>query len=163
MSAAVLAVVFVPILIRWAHTLANRPTDVKDKFRPSAPLRALYPSGIIIGCWGLAFEAGNVLRSGGKPNPWDVLGGLVFAVFLAMTILSWPIVVEVSEEGLTWHRLLIRRYVNWREVEDVNTDMGGGLVIYLSGDRRINVGQYTEGRTELKAFIAEHIKDRAGL
>jgi hypothetical protein len=32
MSAAVLAVVFVPILIRWAYTLANRPTDVKDKF-----------------------------------------------------------------------------------------------------------------------------------
>jgi hypothetical protein len=40
--------------------------------------------------------------------------------------------------------------------------MGGGLVIYLSGDRRINVGQYTEGRTELKAFITEHIKDRTG-
>ena len=163
MSAAVLAVVFVPILIRWAYTLANRPTDVKDKFRPSAPLRAMYPGGLVMFGWGLVFEAGNVWNSGTKVEWGDALG-LVFAVgLLAMTVLSWPIVVEVSEEGLTWHRLLIRRHVNWREVEDVNTDMGGGLVIYLSGDRRINVGQYTEGRTELKAFIAEHIKDRAGL
>ena len=36
------------------------------------------------------------------------------------------------------------------------SDMSGGLVIYLSGDRRINVGQYTEGRPQLKAFITEH-------
>jgi hypothetical protein len=163
MSAAVLAVLLVPILIRWTYTLANRPSDVKGKFRPSAPLRVLYPGGIIMFGWGLAFEASNVWNSGGRPNGGDVLGLVLAAGFLAMTIVSWPVVVEVSEEGLTWHRLLLRRHVPWREVEDVNTDTTDGLVIYLSNDRRINVDQYTEGRPELKTFICEHIGRDAGL
>jgi len=158
MSAAVLAVVLAPILIRWAYTLANKPSGTADKFRPSSPLRAIYPGGLIMFGWGLAFEVSNIWNSGEKPGWGDLLGLVLAAGFLAMTILSWPIVVEVSEGGLTWHRLLVRRHVAWREVEDVNTDMSGGLVIYLSGDRRINVGQYTEGRPELKAFIAEHAR-----
>ncbi|MFZ1918910.1 MAG: hypothetical protein WAU58_15150 [Terriglobales bacterium] len=80
--------------------------------------------------------------------------------FLAMTIFSWPIVVEVSDERLTWHHLLFRRHVLWQEVEDVNTDGKGGLVIYLTKDRRINVGRYTQGRPELKAFIIKRIGHR---
>jgi hypothetical protein len=160
MSAAVLAVVLAPILIRWACTLANRRSDVRDKFRPSPPLRAVYPGGLIMFGWCFAFEASNVWNSGSRPNIGDILGLMLAAGGLAMTILSWPIVVEVFNEGLTWQRLLVKRNVTWREVEDVNTDMSGGLVIYLSGDRRINVGQYTEGRPELKAFITEHALGR---
>jgi len=40
MSAAVLAVVFVPILIRWAYTLANRPTGENPRAtKQSTPSR----------------------------------------------------------------------------------------------------------------------------
>ena len=113
--------------------------------------------------WGLAFEADNVWNSGARLNGGDIQGLVLFAGFLAMTIFSWPIVVEVSDEGLAWHHLLLRRHATWREVEDVNTDMGGGLVIYLSEDRRIEVGEYTEGRTELKAFICKNIERRVGV
>jgi hypothetical protein len=34
-SAAVIAAVLAPALIRWAYTLANKPSEVKNKFMPS--------------------------------------------------------------------------------------------------------------------------------
>ena len=164
MPTAVLAVVLVPVLIRWTYALANRPSSVKNKFRLSPPLRVLYPGGLIMFGWEVAFESGNVWKSGIRPSGGDVLGLVLSAGFLVMTIVSWPVVVEVSDEGLTWwHHLLLKRHVVWREVEDVNADMGGGLVIYLSGGRRIEVGQYTEGRPELKAFICKHIARPVGV
>jgi hypothetical protein len=156
-SSAVLAVVLVPFLIRWTYTLANRPSDVKDKFRPSPPLRALYPGGLIMFGWAIAFEVSNLWH--GDPNyiVGDTLGLVLGAGFLAMTILSWPIVFEVSEERLTWHHLLFSRHVPWQEVEDVSTDLKDGLVIYLINNRRIKVCPYIEGRKELKAFILKHV------
>ena len=106
--------------------------------------------------WIVAFEISSLWN--GDPD----IGADIFALvlgggFLAMTIFSWPIVVEVSDARLTWHHLLFRRRVPWQEVEDVNTDMKGGLVIYLTDDRRINVGSYTQGRLELKTFILKRI------
>ena len=163
MSTGVLAVVLVPVLIRWTYALANRPSSVRNKFRPSPPLRALYPGGLIMFGRATAFEAGNVWNSGLRPNGGDVLGLVLGAGFLAMTVFSWPIVVEVSDEGLAWHHLLLRRHATWREVEDVNTDMSGGLVIYLSNGRRLEVDQYTEGRPELKALICRNIGRAVGV
>jgi hypothetical protein len=107
--------------------------------------------------WVVAFEASAVWQDDPKYRWGDTLGLVLGVGFLAMTILSWPIVVEVSEERLTWHHLLFRRHVPWQEVEDVNTDAKGGLVIYLTNDRRINVGPYMQGRPELKAFILKRI------
>ena len=76
---------------------------------------------------------------------------------------SWPIVIEVSEKELAWHKLVFRRHVAWDEVEDVNTGMDGGLIVYLSQSRRINVSSYTEGRLELKEFICKHSKHTRNL
>ena len=107
--------------------------------------------------WVVAFEASAVWQDDPKYRWGDTLGLVLGVGFLAMTILSWPIVVEVSEERLTWHHLLFRRHVPWQEVEDGNADAKGGLVIYLTNDRRINVGPYMQGRPELKAFILKRI------
>src|ERR1700691_4672293 len=112
MSAAPLALLIVPILIRWAYMLGNKPSEVTNKFLPSRPVRVVYPAGLIMFGWGMAFETVNVLNSGGKPELGDVLGLILGAGFLAMTIFSWPVVIEVSEEELKWHYLLARRHVS---------------------------------------------------
>ena len=163
MSAAALAVIVVPILIRWVYKSANAPSESLGKFRPAAPLRALYPGGLVMFGWCFAFEVTNVWHSAGKLRFEDA-GGLALATAgLAVTMLSWPIVIEVSEKELAWHKLVFRRHVAWDEVEDVNTGMDGGLIVYLSQSRRINVSSYTEGRLELKEFIFKHSKHTRNL
>jgi hypothetical protein len=111
--------------------------------------------------WVTAFETfdlWNLLHSPKKGAiGGDILGLALGISFLCMTVLSWPVTVEISGERLTWHHMLFRHHAAWRDVEDVNTITRGGLVIYLSGNRRINVGEYTEGRPELKSLILRRI------
>ncbi len=111
MSAAALAIVLIPLLMRWTYRLANRPSEVQNKYLPSPPLRALYPGGLIMFGWGTAFESTNVFASGGRWNWGDVLGLILGLGFLVMTILSWPVTVEVSSDKLTWHHLIRRHSV----------------------------------------------------
>ena len=157
MSAAALALVLIPLLMRWTYRLANRPSEIEDKFLPSPPLRALYPGGLIMFGWVTAFEGTNVFASGGRWNWGDALGLTIGIGALVMTIVSWPVTVEVSADRLTWHHLVQRHSASWNEVEDVNTDMSNGLVIYLTNNRRIEVGPYTQGRPELKQYILRRL------
>jgi hypothetical protein len=159
LSAAVLAVVIAPILIRWTGLLANRGEEVRGKFLPSPPLRALYPGGLIMFGWGVAYEVNNAWSL--HRLEWaDLLGFLLAVGFLTMTVVSWPIVVEVRVEGIRWHGLIRRYHAEWKQVEDVNITMNGGLIIYLSGDRRVEVGEYTQGREDLRRMICGHIGKR---
>lgn len=107
--------------------------------------------------WASAFEAMSVVSDRGRVLVSDLLGLILTTGFLTMTVLSWPVTVQVSQDELTWHHLLRRHRVPWKDVQDVNTDMSTGLIIYLSGDRRIEVGRYTEGRRELRQYILRRI------
>ena len=91
MSAAALAIVLIPLLMRWTYRLANKPSDVQDRFLPSPPLRALYPGGLIMFGWGTAFYATTIFASDERWN-WSTILGLVCGItFLGMTIVSWPV------------------------------------------------------------------------
>lgn len=153
---AVLAVLVAPILIRWSFVLANRPSSLSNKFRPSPPLRVVYPGGLIMFGWATLYYVALVLDPKQAKTGWDFLALVLSILFLGMTLYSWPVVVEVSEGGLTWHKLLRRRFVKWADVEDVSTDMDGALVIYGRDGLRIQVNQYTEGRPDLKRFVEAH-------
>ena len=153
---AVLAVLVAPILIRWSLVLANRPSSQANKFRPSPPIRVVYPGGLIMFGWTTLYYATLVLDPKQAKTGWDFVALVLSIVFLGMTLYSWPVVIEVCERGLTWHRLLRRRFVKWNDVEDVSTDMDGALVIYGRSGLRIQVSQYTEGRPELKRFVETH-------
>jgi hypothetical protein len=143
-------------MIRWSFVLANRPTSQANKYRPSPPLRVVYPGGLIMFGWGVLFYVSVMLDPKETMSGGDFVVLVVCAVFLGTTLCSWPVVIEVSERGLTWHRLLRRRFVGWTEIKDVSVDMDGGLVIYGRGGLRIEVSQYTEGRAELKQYIKSH-------
>ena len=159
-SAAVVAVFLAPLLIRWSLTLANRPPEDVTKFSPSPPLRAVYPAGIVMFGWVSLYYLDLLLDAHQRANGWNWVGLLCGFLFFGMTITSWPSIVLVKPGGLNVHRLVFHKFVKWEDIEDVGSGMDGDVTIYLKGNGRIEISQFTEGRSQLKALIRKNIETR---
>jgi hypothetical protein len=156
--AAILAVVTAPLLVRWAATLANKPSADGATFRPSPPLRAIYPGILIAGFWGLGYFLSEAWEVGFQLIWSDVLG-LVGMLALSLTaILSWPPTLWVVQGGLYCQKFASRRFFQWDQIDSADSGMDGELIIYLKDGRQIEVSQFIEGRYQLKSLIREKLK-----
>src|ERR1700756_241438 len=60
---AILAVLVAPILIRWSFMLAKKTSEDGVTFRPAPTLRAVYPGGLLLSLWGVAFYLDEAWKS----------------------------------------------------------------------------------------------------
>lgn len=153
--AAIIAAVFAPLLVSWAASLANRPSADGVRFRPSPPLRAVYPGVLIAGIWGVIFYL-NESREAGFTLAWNDWLGLMGMLALSLTaILSWPPTILAGKEGLYLHSLFTRKLVTWSQIDSAESGMDGELTIYAKNGLRFEVSRFVEGRQQLKELIRE--------
>lgn len=156
--AAIIAAVVAPLLVSWAASLANRPSANGASFRPSPPIRAVYPGVLIAGIWGVIFYL-NEFREAGFTLAWNDWLGLVGMVALSLTaVLSWPSTILTDKEGLYLHTLFGRKLIAWDQIDSADSGMDGELTIYAKNGLRFEVSKFVEGRPQLK----ELIRERAG-
>jgi hypothetical protein len=156
--AAILAVLVAPILVRWSFMLANRRSEDGVTFRPAPTLRAVYPGGLLLSLWGVAFYLDQAWENWFALR-WNDWFGLLGMVALALTaILSWPPTIRVATDGLHWSRLLGRRVMKWDQIAAADTGMDGELVIHGRSGERYEVNQFIQGRPELKSIVEKHLR-----
>ena len=162
MDSAIL-VFLVAVLVPTALALSKGRKSVDlHEFRPAPALRAVYP-GVSVACILAEYFYIKELWEAKHPPAaidWVALAG-VFGVLLT-GVLSWPPSVYVSSDGLRWRRLFSRQFIPWRQIESAHSGIDGNLVIFVTGGRRYEVSEYTEGVIELKAVIKTKLTELHG-
>ena len=158
--AAVLAVLLVPMLVARSRTLASKPSVDGKAFRPSPPLRALYPGTLVAFTWGVASSSLEAWEKGFSSFGFGDWFGLVgMLVLFLVNVFSWPVTIVVTDDGLKWRRLLVRRLIPWSSIKNTVLDMVQALIIFDHSDKRYEVSQFIEGRPQLKTIIDKKIRE----
>jgi hypothetical protein len=104
-------------------------------------------------------------------NDWLALAGLLTLALIC--VVTWPPTVLVTPKGLLWHRLLIRRFIPWDQIEaaytahaqspmDEGSGYGLGLYIFVKSGKRYELNDFIMGRAHLKALIKTKLTELRG-
>lgn len=151
-----------PALTRWSVRLAGRNNENGTTFRPSPPLRAVYP-GILIASLLLEFFMAKDLREAKSPpivTDWVAVAGVLALVLTC--VITWPPTIFATPEGLLWRRLFSRRFIPWDQIEAAYMEMEKDMVIIAKGDQRYEVSKHIQGLEQLRALIKEKLTDLHG-
>jgi hypothetical protein len=152
----------VPLITAWSQRLASKNSEDGTTFRPSPPLRAVYPGVLIASILAEFFFVKDLREANRPPTFTDWLGLAGMLIILLGCIFSWPPTLRATPAGLWWQRLLSRRFIPWDQVESAYSGMDKDLVISAKGNQRYEVSQYIQGRAELKALIKRKLTELHG-
>ena len=158
---------------RWFPALGIQDSEDGETFRPVPALRVLYSGTLIASLVAGIYYTKNLCESRLPPslNDWLALAGLLLLALIC--VVTWPPTVLATPEGLRWHRLLIRRFIPWDQIEAANTahaeslmgegsGYGLGLHIFVKGGKRYDLNDFIMGRAQLKALIKKKLTELCG-
>jgi hypothetical protein len=157
---------------RWPALGIQNSKDGKT-FRPVLVWRVLYIGTLIASLATGIYLANGMWHSKLLPS-WDDGLALAGLVALALScVVTWPPTVVATQEGLRWHRLVIRRLIPWDQIEAAYTahaespwgegdGYGLGLYIFVKGGKRYDLNDFVVGRAQLKALIKKKLTEIRG-
>jgi hypothetical protein len=147
------------VAVYWCLTLATRPSRDGTNFRPAAPVRLVYPA-VLTGFLVMIPFGVSYAFAANRPLPWNEMFAIcalpVFCVVLAIT---WPPTITVTDNGLRWRRLLVRRFIEWSEIEGVSATTDERAVIYCRTGKQYEVSGLIQGHRELAAIVRQHLTE----
>jgi hypothetical protein len=165
-----------PLLDRsfcWFPALGIQNSKDGKTFRPVLVWRALYVGTLIASLVAGIYYAKGMWESKLPPSLNDGLALVGLLALALICVVTWPPTVLATTEGLRWHRLLIRRFIPWDQIEaaysahaegpmDEGAGYSLGLYIFVRGGKRYDLNDFIMGCAQLNALIKKKLTELRG-